>query len=640
MSYKENSDYINVNLKRAATEDEIQVLNHFWSTITPYRYLKNASKKIKKGFSNDMFFEKPLKTLKIKNRNVFINSYCADNNIGDCVKKTLVNGIKPECLLLSAGTDDKSIIDKIGQYYYHCGIPVTNTEIKKYISIPKVDVFSFALKKKKEIKKQKISNGLNIVVVGEPTVVNDGIAPNPYIQKMLMDLTQEAYDKKFVKAIQSCENGIFKAILKLIKNKKWGIYVSVDNLHKQQDNMSAWEYLTAKNSEQLIFAVPNRKLVDFLKLVDKYELMFSIIGKIDKSKSVRVVNKNAQVIYLNKKLIFNPILKVNSDEIQNNYYNYVYGENITKENIYNILNDDLFKSKKILYRSFDGIVGNKTSFLSKENGISELWYPKIKTYISLAIHSNTLQFGYNSYIAGQNTVCEAIRKIVAIGHKPLGIYVNCAINFDKPNAIKKVTALKDGIYHASKKMKLKVINIVINQAEEDDFSVVIIGKKKKHEKLFVPIFENAQKVYVIGKLDNLPATSMYQKILGNNVYPYPDEINFKFEKKLLKCVKYLQINNLLSAIIPVERFGVAGAVIKAIAPKKLGFKSERTDLNLNYMFSEIQSRFVIATTKEVELALKKYKIPFMFLGKTKSPDFIEFSNQKINCEDFYSKYYL
>ena len=641
MSYKENNDYININLKRVATEDEIQVLNKFWNIITPKCYLKSVNSKIRNLFSRDMFFEKPLNSLEIKGYEFIINS-CRineDENIGNGLNKSLKFGVKPDGVIISSKNNENDI-KKIGEYFHCAGISSVCMEFKEKQSSYKNTIFSFNLSKKNKIKKQKIKNGLNVVIVGTATDINtETEQSSPFIHKKLTDLVIEAFNKKVITAVETCENGIFTAIAKLIKQHKWGIFVNLDNLHKKEQGYSAFEYLNSTSPERLIFGVQNRKLVEFLTLVDKYELPFSIIGKIDKSKSVRVVNKNLQVIHLNKTLIFNPLAKINNNFDEKKDNNCIFGENITNNNVNQIIENSEFISKKKFYRCFNSIIGNRTSFLSKENGIGELWYQKIKYFISYSINSDSLQLVYNPYVAGQNAVCEAYRKLYAFGHEPIGVYVNCYVDFSKNNAINLIKELRNGIYYASKKLRVKVLNIVLNDSKEEEFNVVLIGKKKKREKLYVPYFENAQKVYVIGKPDNLPATSLYQKILGNNIYPYPDEINFRFEKNLLKCVKELQKRNQISAIIPIDRFGIAGALVKALSPQKLGFKCNKKDLNLNYMFNEIQSRFLISTNQEIETVLKKYKIPFIELGKTKTADYIELSGQKISCKEFYENYF-
>ena len=104
------------------------------------------------------------------------------------------------------------------------------------------------------------------------------------------------------------------------------------------------------------------------------------------------------------------------------------------DNLNKIIENDAFLSKKKYYKCFDGIIGNKTSFLSKENCMGELWYPEIKQFISYTLISDNLKLKYNSYVAGQNAVFEAYRRLFAFGHKPIGIYVNCNVDFSKPNS--------------------------------------------------------------------------------------------------------------------------------------------------------------------------------------------------------------
>ena len=642
MSYKENSDYININLKRTATEDELQVLNYFWNIILPNRYIKGINKKLCKKYSKDLFFEKCLNHIKIKNRKIFIKSISNSNNnaVLGVVKKSIVNSVLPDGILISEENKNNDLLKEWGKYFYTCGIPVAGFDINNSEKNERADIFSVSMPKISNIKKNKIKNSLNIVIVGSHTLKNDEeYINNAFLDKKLADLTLSLYREKLITASEDCEYGIFTAIIKLIRKHKWGMFVNLDNLHKSEPGLKAWEYLTSEGGERIIYAVPNRKLVDFLKFVDKYELDFSIIGKTDKSKSIRVVNNKQQVIHLNKKLILNPLNKICAEKISDSPEICVYGENISEENIHNIIFSKNFTAKKSAYKNFDGIIGNKTDFQLKDNGIAELWYPDIKSFISFAVHSNALQFKFDRYISAQNAVCEAVRKIIAFGHDPIGVYINCSFDFSNNTDKSKILDFINGIKHSSKKLKIKINNIVFSSSPNEGFSIVVFGKKKKHNKLFVPYFENAQKVYVIGKPDDIPATSLYQQVLGENIYPHPDSVNYKFEKRLLKCIKKLQKANLISAITPVDRFGIAGALAKSLSVKRLGFKCERHDFNLNYLFNEIQSRFLIASNKNIEQILKRYKIPFVMLGKTKTADFLEFDGLKISCEEFYSKYF-
>ena len=73
MLYNEekNTDYINMNLKRLATEDEINTLNCFWKELLPYRYLNSFYKKL---FKKDIFADKVYKRIKIKSHYITIKS--------------------------------------------------------------------------------------------------------------------------------------------------------------------------------------------------------------------------------------------------------------------------------------------------------------------------------------------------------------------------------------------------------------------------------------------------------------------------------------------------------------------------------------------------------------------------------------
>ena len=624
---EKNIDYINMKLKRLATEDEVQVLNSLWKEMLPYRYLKSF---YKRRFSKNTFSEKIHKKVKVKGHTIIVkpSSRIYDNNIimnGDCLKNIASLGMKPNALSILSTQDKQEELNKIADYYNTAGVPVTNAlfdtkegETHYDIDIPKrADIFCLSLKKSSKIKKQKIKNGLNIVIIGSETVTEGEMNIDSFMQKKLIDASLEITQKDISCASKTCNEGLFSAITKMIKNGKYGIYINVDNLHKTTPYASAWQLLTASTPERLIFAIKDWKLVDFIKVVDKYEIPFSIIGKIDKSNSVKVVHKGNMVINLPKKIIFNPITKVNNADYEPLNLPQRRDDCPLDNNIEKLLNNGIFVSSYDKFKIFDSIIGNKTSIFMTENGVSELWYDDIKHYISTALHTMHLQFDFNPYLAGENLVNEAVRKIVSMGHKPIAISIICCLNFSKHGEVSRFEQARKGIFYAVKKLKIKLLNLdVTNNDKLSSVSVLAIGKAKKNNRVLVPYFSENQNVYLIGKTDNTPATSLFQSVMDKNVISLPDTVDYKLEKNLRKLINKLQKDSFINSCISVDRFGILGALYKTLRANKLGFEFY-TGLS-DFLLNELQSRYLISSNHDIFKVLQKSKIPFMLLGKTNS----------------------
>lgn len=631
MLYNEekNIDYINMSLKRFATEDEINVINSLWKEVLPYRYIKGYYNKLSKKF---FFTNRDFKKIKIKGHHFFIKSSSIiyeEDNIkelnGDALKAVTILGATPNIIELSTA-NKSNIIQDFYEYGKATNANISGVEILDNDNF-QTNIFTQCFLKKKEIRKSKIKNGLNIIVLGDFTDIEHQKNFNNELQKKLTDATFEITKNKLAIASQTCEKGIFNALAELLQKKKWGIYASLDNLHKTNNDSPAWKYLTAQNPERIIFAVKNRKLVRFLNIIDKYEIPFSIIGKVDKSKHITVMYKGKRVINLPKKILFKPILKINKFEYSKPKTEIFEPANDNFEtNFYKIINDDFFKTK--LVTNFNN-ENNSMPYIFNET--TEQILPKIKHYISSTIHSNSLQISLCPYQAGKNLVCDATRKIVALGHKPLGISIICNINFSQKGEVQKFDEIKKGFVHSAKRLKLKILNVnIYNTTAESNFCVNVIGKRKNKKERCLPYFEKPEKIYIIGRPDNLTASSYYQKITDNKVFPYVDEANMRFEKRLQKCIKQLQKKNLISACVSVDKFGITGALFKALTPKNMGFKWTNEHLDLHYLFNENQSRVLVSTDKEIEPLLEKNKVPYYILGETNTSDLIEIGEIKIN----------
>ena len=543
---------------------------------------------------------------------------------GDCLKNIVALGMKPNAINILTTQDNKDELNNISDYYNTAGVPVTNVlydtkdgemQLNDFDIPKRADIFCLSLKKSGKIKKQKIKKGYNIVIIGGETVTDGKIYTDSFMQKKLIDASLEIVQKDISSASKTCNEGLFSAIVKMIKNKKFGIYINIDNLHKSTHHATAWQSLTASTPERLIFAVKDWKLVDFIKVVDKYEIPFSIIGKIDKSNSVKVVHKGNMVINLPKKIILNPISKVNNTDFEPYNLHKKKEEISLNDNIEKILNNGIFKSSYDKFMTFDSLTGNKTCLYKTENGISELWYNDIKHYISTALHTMHLQFDFDPYVAGENLVNEAVRKIVAMGHKPVALSIICCLNFSKQGEVSRFEEARKGIFYAAKKLKIKLLNLdVTNNDNLSSVSVLAIGKAKKSNKILVPYFNNNQFVYLIGKTDNKKKTSLYQSVLGNNINPEPDRVDYKIEKKLRKLIKKLQDDSLINSCISVDRFGIMGALYKTLRANKLGFECYTT--LTDYLLNEMQSRYLISSAHDLFKILQKSKIPFKIIGKT------------------------
>ena len=128
-SEEKNIDYINMKLKRLATEDEIQVLNSLWKEMLPYRFLKSI---YKKRFSNNIFSEKIFKKVKIKNHRIIVKpssrTYESNDIImhGDCLKTVAALGAKPDALGILTTQDEPEQLNDMAEYYNAAGVPITN----------------------------------------------------------------------------------------------------------------------------------------------------------------------------------------------------------------------------------------------------------------------------------------------------------------------------------------------------------------------------------------------------------------------------------------------------------------------------------------------------------------------------------
>ena len=120
--------------------------------------------------------------------------------------------------------------------------------------------------------------------------------PNPFLEKLLLEATIEAIDKKCIKAMKDLGGGGLACCLsETADNLNKGFEVELSNVHLKQQDINDIEIMISESQERMLYITSKEKLRMLFSIFDKYNIKYSVIGKVNNSKKL-LVKRNGSLV--------------------------------------------------------------------------------------------------------------------------------------------------------------------------------------------------------------------------------------------------------------------------------------------------------------------------------------------------------
>jgi phosphoribosylformylglycinamidine synthase subunit PurL len=551
----------------------------------------------------------------------------------------------------------KNVVRGIADYGNCVGIPTVGGEVefdKSFDNYCLVDVASIGHGKTKKLVRNKVKKGDIIILAGNSTG-KDGIhgssfassnldeenrsavqIPDPFLEKILLESTLEAIDKKCIKAMKDLGGGGLSCCLsETADNLKKGFEIELSNVHLKNNDLTDTEIMISESQERMLYITSKKKRKKLFKILDKHEIKYSVIGKVNNSKNI-LIKKNRHIIAkMPAKLIAHaPLLNRPSKKP-------VYLDNIDKsfkeppvpKDFQNLISFMISApnicSKKWIYQQYDHEVGIRTVL---KPGFSDSSVLKLDNgkYITFTLDGNSKHCYLDPYQGTLGILAESVRNTICVGGIPIGIVDH--LQFGNPENeqifwtfLESIRAIKD----FCKFIKIPVVGGKVSFYNETKHGPIkpspVIGTLGLIEdvnliKSFNPQINDS--IIIVGMTHNEMGGSEYyehyHKIIGGKV-PIVDLLN---QNKTMDAIRYMLDTNLLSSVHDCSKGGIIISLLEVSIQSNLGFTvdieripstCQRSDYTL---FSETHNRFIISTmnSTKVQDILVKEKIPFADLG--------------------------
>lgn len=693
--------YLKNELKRQPNEVELSIVEAEWSEHCSYKsskpYLKllpTEGKRVLVGPGYDAGVldvgDGYVVTVHIESHNhpSVVEPYGgAATGVGGVIRDILSMGTRPIAVLdaLKFGNIEKDsharwlfkhVVRGIADYGNCIGIPTVAGEVEFDNSFEHyclVDVASVGIGKREDIITANADKDDYIVLAGGSTG-RDGIhgasfaskaleeenrsavqIPDPFLEKLLIEATMEAIEAKCVKVVKDLGGGGLSCCLSETADKIGkGIEVDISKVHVREHGMTPAELMISESQERMLYILDKSHLEQLFSILDKYEISYSVIGKVRDHSDLVVRYNNGEVANMPAGLVANAPLATRIAK-KPKYIDELAA--VKKPSLPTDLSSILLKmlanptiaSKRWVYQQYDHEVGVRTvikpgyadgAVLRLDNG----------KFLAIKLDGNSKHCYLDPYNGSMGCFAEACRNVVSVGAEPIGMVDHLQFGSpEDPEIFWAFTEAIKGISDYSKAMNVPCVGGKVSFYNESDRGSIkpspvigVLGLIDNTNWIKNSLIRENDTMIIVGLTkDELGGSEYYEyvhNIVGGNV----PKVDLASDSKMMQIVLNMIRNDLVSSVHDCSKGGLASAISEMCILSNVGaivdlakIPSECSRID-DLLFSESHSRFIISV-RNGKLAnatsmLEKSKVPYSTIGKTggSSIRFVKNGSEVIN----------
>jgi phosphoribosylformylglycinamidine synthase subunit PurL len=662
--------HLKESLKRRPTETELQMVAAEWSEHCSYKSSKKYISRLPVSgarFGIDSCFDAGLieigddlvLTVRIESHNhpSAIEPYGgAATGVGGVVRDILSVGTRPIALMNGLhfgdinGSDTKvnqhtrwllrNVVRGISDYGNCIGVPTIGGELEfdsSFNNYCLVDVVCIGLSKTNEIVANLADIDDLLFLVGGSTG-RDGIhgaafasaglvhenrsavqIPDPFLKKLLIEAILEATKNRYIRAMKDLGGGGLACCLsETSHNLGKGLDVDLSRVRLREEGMSPTEILISESQERMLLIVGMENRESLEKIFAKYEIGYSIIGKVCPGQQIKISYKSEVIADIPAHIVTcAPLL--NRKSARPTYLKRKHGIRVdSPKNIGSALLDLLRRpnvcNRSWIYEQYDSEVGLRTVLKPGEGDSSVLRLGNGK-YVAMSMDGNSRRCYFDPYQGTLGCISEAVRNVICSGASPAGLIDHLQFGSpEKPEVFwtfqQAVAAIKDYCDF----FKLPVLGGKVSFYNEKNGSPIkpspvigAIGIGHNVENIGKASLDPRCSIFLIGHTkEELGGSEYYLSYHKSDAGSVP-KLDLAEDRRNGLAVSNLISSGVVKRVHDCSKGGIAIALAELAINGNTGFD---IDISLaantcnridSLMFSESNSRYVVATDRPKEL---------------------------------------
>ncbi|MDB9762270.1 phosphoribosylformylglycinamidine synthase subunit PurL [Alphaproteobacteria bacterium] len=612
----------------------------------------------------------------------FIEPYQgAATGVGGIMRDIFTMGARPvanlNCLRFGSPSHHKTkhllsgVVAGIGGYGNCMGVPTIGGECtfdKGYNGNILVNAMTVGIVKKDKIFYAKAgSPGSPVVYVGAKTG-RDGIhgasmasaafdadseskrptvqVGDPFTEKLLLEACLELMATDCIIGIQDMgAAGLTSSAVEMAAKDNNGIEINLDKVPVRETKMTPFEIMLSESQERMLMVIKHGSEEKAEKIFKKWELDFSIIGKVTDTKNIVLTYNNSIVADMPLEPLANGLIydrpyeeKINTEIVN------VPNDSDCIQNLKKLLSSHDLCSRKWIWEQYDHMVmGDTIGMPGSESGVVRI-HGSDNQALAVTTDCTPRYCEANAKLGGMQAVAECFRNLCSVGALPLAI-TDC-LNFGNPEnsiVMGQIVSAIDGISSACKILSMPVVagNVSLyNETEGKSIpptpQIGAVGLIKDTKKQLTNIIKkyNNQDILIIGETKGHLECSIYAKEVEKIENGQPPKVDLEKELSNGKFILNLANQNLIHICKDISDGGLAIALAEICIMSNVGCELQKPDkININsWLYGEDQGRYIIISektnTEKIIIEAKKKNITVSSIGKITDEGFAIKHNKK------------
>jgi len=511
-------EYAEKMLGRLLTREELALLEAEWSEHCSYKSTRRLLRKLPTGApwvlvgpGRDAgavkLYDDVALVARIESHNhpSAVEPYHgAATGVGGIVRDVLSLGARPvlllDALFLGSLESDVSrwlargIVRGIGDYGNRIGVPIAAGYTwfsASYEKQPLVNVACVGVAKPDAILPGTVEPGDLIVLAGNATG-RDGMlgssfaskpleggeedlaavqVGNPFLEKLLIDALVEAYERKLLRHVKDLGGGgLATALVETAARSGVGFVAHLDRVHLREPDMEPVEILVSESQERMLLVPWRDKLGELLRILDRYNVEYSVIGYFTRDGRARFLYRGIPVVDMPVELAVNPpeperpIEPPPPPPPEPPALDADVGEALRR-----ILASPRVACKWPVYEAYDWGVGGRTILPPGYGDAAVVWLRDgtLRGFAAV-VTGNPRYTRLDPFRGAALAVTEAYRRVAAVGAEPIAILDNInSGNPEKPRQHWYTAQMIEGIAWAARALDIPVIGGNVSLYNED-----------------------------------------------------------------------------------------------------------------------------------------------------------------------------
>ena len=476
---------------------------------------------------------------------------------------------------------------------------------------------------------------------------------DPFAEKLLLEACLELMKTDTIISIQDMgAAGLTSSSVEMASKGKLGIEIDLNKVPCRETEMQPFELMLSESQERMLIVLKEGKEKEAEKIFKKWDLDFSVIGKMTNSKNL--------VLHFNKEIVCDIPITSLADEAPKYNREWISTPLPEEINIDKKLNDLDIKdclvkllthpnqsNKSWVWEQYDHMVMGDT--IQKPGGDAAVVRVHGTNKAIAATVDCTPRYCFaHPHTGGMQAVCETYRNLSAVGAEPRAI-TNC-LNFGNPEKKEIMGQLVEvikGMSEACLALDYPVISGNVSLYNETNGvgikptptigGVGLIQDSNKSTTISIKATGNL--LLIIGETKgHIHQSALCYDILHIKKGP-PPSINLAEEKKNSFFVRDLINKKIALSVHDISDGGIALAIAEMCMSGKIGAKITTNLIDaerIKFLFGEDQARYVIEVKSAdydniVKLAKEK-EVSLLQIGSTKAEN-LTIDDMKITVED-------